>query len=277
MSPGSVGTGGGVRARPEVGSGEPGGEPLLSIVTVCFNAAATIGDTLASVGAQRCPGVEHVIVDGGSDDGTVELVRRASDSVAAWVSEPDAGIFDAMNKGARLARGRFLWFVNADDRLEPGAVDAVVARLRDGGDPAETILVGETRRIDADGMPTRIDRYQPPKPRDGEPAHAFPHPSTIIPRGLFERLGGFDPRLRIAGDYDLLWRAALLPVPVVTLERVLVAMREGGVSSSSAPLRVRARHEFEVASIQARHAGPLSAARCHLIRLRRVLVRGLGG
>jgi ATP-binding cassette subfamily B protein len=251
--------------------------PLLSIVTVCRNAAATIADTFASVRAQRSRWIEYVVVDGDSDDGTLELIRREAGTIDVWVSEPDRGIFDAMNKGARLARGRFLWFLNADDRLEPGAVEAVVERLRDGGDPPGGLVVGATQRIDARGEPTVIDRYRPPGSDRCEPAHAFPHPSTIMSRELFERLGGFDPRLRIAGDYDLLWRAARLTPSVVMIERVLVAMREGGMSSSSAPLRVRARHELEVFAIQARNAGFSAAVGCHLMRVRRVFGRELAG
>ncbi|MCX7227964.1 MAG: glycosyltransferase family 2 protein [Burkholderiales bacterium] len=263
------------------------GEPLLSLVTVCRNAARTIGDTFASVRAQRGPEVEYVVIDGGSDDGTVELIRREAGIIDAWVSEPDRGIFDAMNKGARRSTGRNLWFLNADDRLEPGALSEVLDRLRDAaGDGAReggreggsvgageggVILAGRTRRVDDDGTTLAIDRHVAPGTRAGEPAHTFAHPSTIMPRALFDRLGGFDPSLRIAGDYDLLWRAMSLHTPVIELDRVLTVMRAGGVSSGDAPLAMRVRHELEVIAVQRRHAGVAAAARGHLVRLGRLL------
>ncbi|MFN7643263.1 MAG: glycosyltransferase family 2 protein [Burkholderiales bacterium] len=259
------------------------GEPLLSLVTVCRNAARTIGDTFASVRAQRSPEVEYVVIDGGSDDGTVELIRREAGTIDAWVSEPDRGIFDAMNKGARRSTGRNLWFLNADDRLESGALSEVLDRLREAaGDGAReggrvgageggVILAGRTRRVDDDGTTLAIDRHVAPGTRAGEPAHTFAHPSTIMPRALFDRLGGFDPSLRIAGDYDLLWRAMSLHTPVIELDRVLTVMRAGGVSSGDAPLAMRVRHELEVLAIQRRHAGVAAAARGHLVRLGRFL------
>lgn len=259
------------------------GEPLLSLVTVCRNAARTIGDTFASVRAQRGPEVEYVVIDGGSDDGTVELIRRDAGTIDAWVSEPDRGIFDAMNKGARRSTGRNLWFLNADDRLEPGALSEVLVRLREaagdgtreggrvGAGEGGVILAGRTRRVDDDGTTLAIDRHVAPGTRAGEPAHTFAHPSTIMPRALFDRLGGFDPSLRIAGDYDLLWRAMSLHTPVIELDRVLTVMRAGGVSSGDAPLAMRVRHELEVIAIQRRHAGVAAAARGHLVRLGRFL------
>jgi glycosyltransferase involved in cell wall biosynthesis len=247
--------------------------PLLSIVTVCFRAAATIGRTFESIRAERLPGIEYLVIDGGSDDGTLDLIHRNADLIDRMVCEPDRGIFDAMNKGARLARGRFLWFLNADDYLTPGAIACVVDRIRAGFDSPDAILVGLTQRVDERDEPTRIDRFHLPQPHKGEPAPAFPDPSTAMPRPLLDQLGGFAPNLRIAGDYDLLWRAARLAAPVATIERILTVMREGGTSSRSAPLRVRAQHESEVFSVQARHAGIVTAVRCHLHRQWRAIGR----
>ncbi len=251
--------------------------PILSIVTVCFNAAATIGQTLESVREQKREGVEYVVIDGASSDDTGAIVRRSGDVVDCFVSEPDAGIFDAMNKGARRSTGRMLWFLNADDRLEPGALAAVLERLHEAGPGSDALVAGHTRRVDRAGSTLAIDRYVGPGVRAGEPSHTFAHPSTIMPRALFERLAGFDASLRIAGDYDLFWRAMALGASVSVLDRVLVAMRVGGVSSDTAPLATRIRHEFEVISIQHRHAGALVAARCHLTRVGRFARARLGG
>jgi glycosyltransferase involved in cell wall biosynthesis len=107
--------------------------PLVSVVTVCFNAEASIDIVVRSVMAQSHSAVEHIIVDGGSSDGTVDRLQNFGDQVAYWVSEPDGGIYSAMNKGLRLARGRYIALLNADDRLHPEFVERSVALMESSG------------------------------------------------------------------------------------------------------------------------------------------------
>ena len=110
--------------------------PLLTIVTVCRNSARTIAETLASVDRFLAEphGIEHLIVDGSSTDGTLELVASARRPGRRLLSEPDTGLYDAMNKGLRLARGDYVWFLNSDDYLHPALADAfpdMLAALRE--------------------------------------------------------------------------------------------------------------------------------------------------
>jgi len=100
----------------------PTASPRISVVTVCLNAAASIEATLRSVLAQDYPNLEYIVVDGGSTDGTVDVIRRYSERIAAFVSEPDRGVYDAMNKGIDLAGGEYLLFLNAGDVLAAGDV-----------------------------------------------------------------------------------------------------------------------------------------------------------
>jgi glycosyltransferase len=249
---------------------------LVTIVTVCFQAARTLPRTLDALRAQRDPRLECVVIDGGSPDGTVALLEASSDIVDRFISEPDDGLYDAMNKGAKLARGRFLWFVNADDWLEAGAIEAVLGNLAGRGDD-DVLLTGDTRRVDDAGRLIAIERHRPDELRPGEPYPQFPHPSTLMPRALFERLGGFDPSLRIVADHVLLWRAWRLGVPVERIDRVLVNMADGGRSSSSAGWRARLGHERELLGVQWRLGTPRLALRCHLARVAgalRAAVRG---
>jgi glycosyltransferase involved in cell wall biosynthesis len=229
------------------------GCPLLSIVTICFNSAGTVADTFASVRAQRDPRVEYIVVDGGSSDATPELMRANSDLIDASVSEPDRGSSEALNKGSRMASGTWLWFLNSDDFLEPGAVAAVLERL-EAADPAEhLLLIGQTRYVARSGEMLKMmtcDREALERVLEVNP---IPYPSTIQSRALFLQVGGFAADFEIVNDYEYFLRALALRPRVEFLERVLANMREGGQSSSSASLANRARHQIELFRVQSRH------------------------
>jgi glycosyltransferase len=214
--------------------------PLLSIVTVCFNSARTIGETLDSV--DRSPlaasrRVEHLIVDGASTDATLAIVDARPAAIRRRVSEPDTGIYSAMNKGLRLARGDYVWFLNSDDLLHSQIGRAWPALESALKDRAPQVLVGEIEMFkDGSGGPRRTRYWR--VPADVARARRFswhpPHPAFIARRRLLLELGGFDESKRIAADFKLMTEAlrrsgddiAVLPQP-------LVAMREGGVSNRS--------------------------------------------
>ncbi|HET6547092.1 MAG TPA: glycosyltransferase, partial [Solirubrobacter sp.] len=125
--------------------------PSLTIITPCLNAAATLPATFASVRAQAYPGLEHIVVDGGSTDGTLDVLRAAEG--VRWISEPDRGLSHALNKGIAMATGDVIGELNADDVYEPGALAAVGAALRDR--PEAMWLTGYCRIIDGDGREIR--------------------------------------------------------------------------------------------------------------------------
>ncbi|MEI7445339.1 MAG: glycosyltransferase family 2 protein [Burkholderiales bacterium] len=227
--------------------------PLLSIVTICFNSAATIGDTFASVRRERDPRVEYVVIDGGSTDATPELMRANADLIDASLSEPDRGTSDALNKGARLARGTYLWFVNSDDTIEPGAVAVVLERL-EAEDPATPLmLIGQTRYVSRDGTPLRMLTCDAAGLERILEYNPIPYPSTVQSRALFQRAGGFAADFEIVNDYEYFLRALALRPRVAFLDRVLAVMRDGGQSSSSASLSNRLRHQVELFRVQRRH------------------------
>src|SRR3954468_13392768 len=125
--------------------------PTLTIITPCLNAAATLPATLDSVRAQRFPGLEHIVVDGGSTDGTLDILR-AADGVR-WISEPDRGLAHALNKGIAMAGGDVIGELNADDVYEPGALAAVADAF--AARPDAMWLTGYCRIIDGDGREIR--------------------------------------------------------------------------------------------------------------------------
>lgn len=219
----------------------------ISIVTVAYNSAATIGDTLASVAAQTHPDVEHIVVNGGSTDGTQDIVRAQGRHVAHLVSEPDRGIYDAMNKGLRLAGGDLVGFLNADDMLaSPDSASLIAAA---GADAAIDAICGDLVYVRQE-QPAQIVRYW----RCGEfSARRLrygwmpPHPTLYVRRARLTALGGFDTRLRIAADYDFMLRLLGQPgMHVAYLPQVLVRMRTGGASNRSlAALLKKSREDLD--------------------------------
>ena len=183
----------------------------ISIITVTRNSAKTLIDTLRSVALQHHPDVEHIVVDGASEDNTAEIVRLHGQHVAHLICEPDDGTYDAMNKGAALATGSVIAFLNADDwYADPGVLGWVSERFDGGAD----LVYGDlafvspqppfrVRRLWSDRQHAAQDFFD-----DGwHPAH----PTTFIRAELFRSLGGFDTRWRIAADYALLARAMCQP------------------------------------------------------------------
>lgn len=201
----------------------------VSIVTVCFNSADTIEDTIRSVREQEYESIEHIIVDGGSTDGTREIVGRYNGRIKKFISEPDRGIYDAMNKGLRLATGDVVGFLNADDVYTSptviGDIAAAVRESRDDGVYGDLVYVD---RCDAN----RVVRYWQAgayRPRAFYRGWVPPHPTFFCRTALYRRLGGFNPEYRIAGDFELMLRfIEKSGIGVRYIPKPLVRMRAGG-------------------------------------------------
>lgn len=174
-------------------------KPRISLITVCYNAEGTISKALQSAREQTYHDFEHLVVDGASTDRTLDIVRQFEDLPLVISSEPDKGIYDAMNKGVARARGDILFFLNADDRLRDAGVLARVAHAFDE-DPDLDILWGDVINVFQDGERTRTTH-----------AHINPeallydslcHQATFAHRHLFERHGDFDTTYPICADFD---------------------------------------------------------------------------
>lgn len=227
----------------------------ISVITVCYNSAETLRDTLRSVAEQTHPEIEHIIVDGGSRDATLSLVQQYRRHAGPVISEPDRGIYDAMNKGLALATGEIIGFLNSDDvYADPDVLSRIAETF---STPAFDACYGDLVYVAA-GRPDRVVRhwrsrpYQPGLCRRGwMPAH----PTFYVRREAYQRHGGFDDSLRIAADFEICLR--LLEVqrlPVKYLPGVLVKMRTGGVSNSS--LRNVIHSNREVSKALRRHGYP---------------------
>lgn len=206
---------------------------LISVVTVCRNSESTIEDTLRSVAAQTYPAVEHIVVDGASKDGTMAIVARYP-HVTKAISEPDHGIYDAMNKGIGYAHGEIIGTLNADDfYTAPDVLESVAKAFED---PTVDVCYADLCYVSQHQL-TQIVRYW--RSSEFEPnlyltGWCPPHPTFFIRKRVYDRFGTFDLSYRIAADVDLTMR--LLEKHRVTsryLPRVLVKMRLGGTTNKS--------------------------------------------
>jgi glycosyltransferase involved in cell wall biosynthesis len=209
--------------------------PSISVITPCMNAAATIVETLESVRSQGYPQVEHIVIDGGSTDRTVELLDSMPH--VRWISEPDRGRVDAANKGLGMATGDVIAWLNADDRYEPGALHAVGRALAEN--PHAAWVTGYCRIIDGRGREIRraVTSYKNFLLRRWSVGlyltqNFVSDPATFVRRSALEEVGVLDPRYERSHDYDLWLRVARRFGSPVVLRRYLAGFRmaEGTLS-----------------------------------------------
>jgi glycosyltransferase involved in cell wall biosynthesis len=189
------------------GDAETGETPEISIITPCYNAVRHLRDALESVAGQRGVRVEHIVVDAGSRDGTIEILKQFP--AVRWLSEPDRGQADAFNKGLALARAPLIGWLNADDVYEPGALAQVVQFFR--AHPQAVLVNGQLARVDSDGKPLE---FLPARSSRFWLRHFWwrwywlNHPSTFYRKSLFDEVGPIDASLHYAMDYDFYLRAS---------------------------------------------------------------------
>ncbi|MBO0932733.1 glycosyltransferase family 2 protein [Fibrella aquatilis] len=203
----------------------------ITIVTVAYNAAAVLERTIQSVLAQRGVDLEYLILDGGSTDGTVELLRRYDSQLTNWTSEPDQGIYDAMNKGLHRATGDVIAFLNADDVY---AHDQVLAQVMgEFRDPTVGTVYGNLVYVDAQEQITRHWQVRPFSEKLFAQGHAPAHPAFFARRELLLKTGGFRTELTLAADYEIMFRVLhMTGYSARHLPDVLVRMRAGGASNN---------------------------------------------
>jgi glycosyltransferase len=206
----------------------------ISVITAVYNAKDTISDAIESVLSQSHSDVELIVIDGGSTDGTIELLNDYKEGLSVFISEPDDGIYDALNKGIKHATGDVVGFLHADDLFADNAVLAKVAEAF--AEPSTDAVYGDLVYV-SKSEPDRVIRYwkagefYPEKLKAG---WMPPHPTLYVRRSVYERLGAFDTSFHIAADYDCMLR--FLGVGKINchyIPEVLVRMRLGGKSNQS--------------------------------------------
>ena len=219
----------------------------LSVITVTFNSAATLAGAIESVSQQRDVDVEHIIVDGGSIDGTMEVVRSYP-HIRKKVSEPDRGIYDAMNKGIAMSTGEIIGILNSDDYYADDRVLTDVAAMfaSTGCEALYADLVYVDRRDTSRILRTwRAGAYRHGRFRSG---WMPPHPTFFVKKSCYDRLGLYNLSLRSAADYELMLRFIHRHgIAVSYLPRIITHMRAGGQSNLSLGNRIRANLEDRMA------------------------------
>lgn len=205
----------------------------ISIITVCYNAERFVRTAIESVLSQDYPDIEYIIVDGASKDSTMQIVHDYGNRIHTVISEPDKGLYDAMNKGLRAATGDIIGILNADDLYaHPSVLSHVAAAFV--AKPTDS-LYGDLVYVNEEDL-TKVVRYyksasfRPTQFRQGKMP---PHPTFFARREVYDRFGGFDTQFRICADFDILLRLLLVAgISYQHLPEVMIHMRTGGASTS---------------------------------------------
>lgn len=205
----------------------------VSIITVCRNSAETIRETIESVLEQDYPNLEYVIVDGASNDGTVDIIREYEDDVDIFISEPDTGIYNAMNKGIGAATGAVVGMLNAGDvYTDKSVVSRLLCSMEESGADSvyASLVIVDARDANSIVRYYNSGNFHPGRLRYGwMPAH----PTFFARREVYERYGGYAEDYRIAADFEMMVRLLYKArISYSYLPEVVVRMRTGGVSTS---------------------------------------------
>ena len=208
----------------------------ISIITASYNSAKTIKDTIESIINQTHQDVEYIIIDGGSTDGTVEIVKAYQEKFPIkLISEPDNGLYDAMNKGIKIATGEVVGILNSDDFYKNNSVLEKVAQAFDNDQELdgcyadlEFVAQNDVKKI------VRVWRAGDYEEKKLDNGWIIPHPTFFVKRMAYQRYGDFDLKFKIASDYEFLLRLLkVYKIKIKYLPEIFVSMREGGVSTAN--------------------------------------------
>lgn len=208
--------------------------PVVSIITVCYNSADVIASAIESVLSQRYASIEYIIVDGGSTDDTLGIIKSFGDSVSRLISEPDQGIYDAMNKGIAVASGEIIGLLNSDDFYQHNEVISEAVNCFRLNRKAEIVL-GSVDYVRPKNLQRSVRYYSSVKFAPWKMRFGFmpPHPAAFIKQKAYKKVGLYETGYRIGADFEWFVRAFLVErLSYVRLNRALVRMREGGVSTA---------------------------------------------
>ena len=233
----------------------------ITVITAAYNSEATVGEAIASVAAQTYPEIEHLIIEGNSNDGTLQAIESVRHRRMRLISEPDDGIYDALNKGIQNATGDLIGFVHSDDVL---AHDGVLSRIAaEFDDPEVEAVFGDLAYVSKSDT-TRVVRHWAAgsfHPRRLKYGWMPPHPTLYLRREVYERLGQFNTTMRIAADYDYDYDFILRFFTRETgksahIPEVLYKMRMGGVSNRNWPM-IRQKMKEDMLAIHSNGVGSI--------------------
>lgn len=203
----------------------------FSVITVCFNAQDLLEKTILSVLEQTHPQIEYIIIDGKSRDNTLAIVEKYKGRIARIVSEPDQGIYDAMNKGIKLSSGDYLYFLNAGDQFVSPQTIAETAQF--SGEQNAEIIYGNVQLQNKSDRWVLNDKAFTGEIKDLHYLYnnMFCQQRAFFKRSIFDQLGGFDVSYKIIADFELIFRAYQQGLPFAYLPKDIVSIPLGGVSN----------------------------------------------
>ena len=223
--------------------------PLVSIITVVFNGELELEETIKSVLEQSYNNIEYIVIDGASSDKTLDIVRQYESQIDYWHSEVDAGIYDAMNKGIKIAKGEIIGLINCGDIYLKNTIREIVNIYNQYiQDNPFLVITGAMSRFDLKkNYKFRIEKNQrllDTKINRGMPIN---HPATFITKDIYDKLGLFNNQYHICGDYDLIFRLYHCSlVQFIFTEKVLANMKLGGISEQFSSIWIRCKEHFQI-------------------------------
>jgi glycosyltransferase involved in cell wall biosynthesis len=248
----------------------------VSIITAAFNNYDTIEDTIKSVISQKYENIEYLVIDGGSSDESLEIIKKYRNKIANWISEPDEGIYDALNKGLKMSTGDIVGFLHADDvYAHEMVIDWVVSRVMNYDTES---CYGDLLYVYKENMNKTI-RYWKSRPySEGLLKKGWmpPHPTFFVKKSIYEKYGYFNTDFKIAADYELMLR--LLEKNKISthyIPEVLVKMRMGGKSNRSLKnICIKSSEDYRAWKVNNLSGGVYTIAMKNLIKVPQFFLKG---
>jgi glycosyltransferase len=216
----------------------------ISLITATYNSVDTIAETISSVKRQNFDNLEYIIIDGNSSDGTLDIINQNKDVITKLISEPDNGIYHALNKGMKMASGEIIAFIHSDDLF---AENWVLSEINTLFEKQKTDFVyGDLQYITSDSPPKIIRHWRSGEYNSSKLKKGWmpPHPTVYFKRDLIEKIGFFNTSYNISADYDWMVRCLTYPeINVAYIPKVLIKMKTGGKSNRNLKNIIRKSHE----------------------------------
>ena len=213
----------------------------VSIITITYNSGETLEECIQSVAAQTYSNLEYIVVDGGSDDGSLSVIKEHDEEITRWVSEPDSGIYDAMNKGLAMATGDVVGFLHADDLYATSDAISKIVRLMEKEN--SDACYADLRYVNSTSVDKVVRKWSSGEYEPGAFLNGWmpPHPTFFVRKDIYDRHGGYRLDLGTAADYELMLRFIhKIGIRVSYLPETIIKMRTGGQSNASLKHRLKA-------------------------------------
>lgn len=222
---------------------------LVSIITVTYNSAKTIKDTLHSILDQTYANIEYIIIDGNSKDETLDIIKSYEKSfiekgiVYKWVSESDKGIYDAMNKGLKLSKGELIGILNSDDYYE---VDAISKLVEKNNFENFSVISGIKNKVNSNKVIYKTIQNKKDIKNWIYKTMPINHPATFVHKAVYDKIGLFDTQYKLSADYDFIFRAFNAGVKFFFIDEIIVNMRNTGATHQTKNLFITANEDYYI-------------------------------